>query len=417
MVSYRIKGVRGWWATSCPWSPPKLAPPRIPLAPAGPVPRPGVNQVLDLQLQQSTCGGDALLPLRATGGFPGIFFTARGPRHHSTASGAAMLVNTMPRPRLTLVLLAWCAVGCVVPALAATSPSKGAGLLVTTAGCGPPANKFSRNNGGDDAAAAAAAAGAATAGDAVLLRVAPWAGCGAQVTFGLGWSTVLPLTLTLESESVHTDTHNKSVMPDGTPVGDVAGDVSVGVVSYPGRASRARAPRPAGAAAHAPQKHAGARRTPRYPFRTPVSLPSHLYCSFTAVCLLQLALQLSCRSRRAFEPTPALHVLACTLRAGHDGRRAGPQRRRAARRAPATRRFGSHRRAPGQRAGVGLDPEPGPAPRAGERRAEAVARRPQAHRHAPQQSAGRPLTGRASRPHFSGSSTWHFKPFAPGYQT
>jgi len=178
----------------------------------------------------------------------------------------------MPRPRLRLLLLACCAVGCVVPALSATSPSKGNGLLVTTGGCGPPGNKFNRNNGGDDAAAAAAAAGDAAAGDAVLLRVAPWAGCGAQVTFGLGWSSVLPVTV--ESESVHSDTDNKSVMP--APVGDVTGDVSVGVVSYPGRAARSRAPRPAGAAAHAPQKQAGARRTPRYPFRTLVSLPSHL---------------------------------------------------------------------------------------------------------------------------------------------
>ena len=89
--------------------------------------------------------------------------------------------------------------------------------LATIAGCG----------GG-------AGAGAGAPQDAVLLRVSPWAGCGVQVTFGLGWGEVLPVT----DENNDNDTaapNNATRKPPPAPL-----DIGVGVVSSfapaPGRA-------------------------------------------------------------------------------------------------------------------------------------------------------------------------------------
>jgi hypothetical protein len=72
-------------------------------------------------------------------------------------------------------------------ATAAPGTAPDAGLLATTAGCAmlPPSPPSPRAG-----ASAGVEAGGGSA-HAVLLRVSPWAGCGVQVTFGLGWGEVL----------------------------------------------------------------------------------------------------------------------------------------------------------------------------------------------------------------------------------
>lgn len=92
---------------------------------------------------------------------------------------------------------------------AATTSAKQAGLVATTAECtlvrrGASLGPRERSGGGGGPLASSddeddEDVSAMNGGDeglderAVLLRVSPWAGCGVQVTFGLGWDEVLPV--------------------------------------------------------------------------------------------------------------------------------------------------------------------------------------------------------------------------------
>jgi hypothetical protein len=141
-------------------------------------------------------------------------------------------------------------------AATATATAKQAGLVATTAGCTLRRGSSLNNESDDDADGLDERA--------VLLRVSPWAGCGAQVTFGLGWDRVLPVSSSA-SFSSEAERRAAGVRYHGsfnnftTPVQDEYANyntstrIGVGVVTrYP--ASPGASLRPSAAVTRAPQQ-------------------------------------------------------------------------------------------------------------------------------------------------------------------